>query len=112
MEMQTVDELHVMLTIMPGSVGENDFVVDLSTPTGEPVIDVSLIRLRFDHQDLGQSELRIEPAANPEQQEGGLYHITGANLSVPGEWRIRVTIARPDQYDTVVDFNPTIAAPP
>ncbi len=112
MDMQTVDELHVMLTITPGRVGENEFLVDLSTPTGEPVTDVSLIRLRFDHQDLGQSELRIEPAANPDQQRGGLYRVTGANLSVPGAWRLRLTIARPDQYDTVVDFNPTIAAPP
>jgi copper transport protein len=112
MDMQTVDELHVMLIITPGSVGENEFLVDLSTPTGEPVTDASLIRLRFDHQDLGQSELRIEPAANPDQQQGGLYRVTGANLSVPGEWRLRVTIARPDQYDTVVDFNPMLATSP
>ena len=112
MDMQTVDDLHVMLTITPGTVGENEFAVDLSTAAGELVTDASLIRLRFDHQDLGQSELRIEPAANPGQQQGGLYRITGANLSVPGEWRLRLTIARPEQYDSVVDFNPTIAGTP
>lgn len=112
MDMQTVDDLHVMLTITPGWVGENDFMVDLSTPTGDPVADASLIRLRFDHRDLGQSELRIEPAAASDRQQGGIYHIKGANLSAPGEWRIRMTIARPDQYDTVVDFSPSVAAPP
>ena len=112
MDMQTVDDLHVMLTITPGWVGENDFVVDLSTPNGDPVADASLIRMRFEHRDLGQSELRIEPAANSGQQQGGIYHIRGANLSAPGEWRIRLTIARPDQYDTVVDFIPSVAAPP
>ena len=110
-DMQTVDDLHIMLTITPGWVGENDFVVDVSTPTGDPINDASLIRMRFDHQDLGQSELRIEPSANPRQEQDGLYRITGANLSAPGEWRIRMTIARPDQYDTVIDFNLTIPPP-
>lgn len=110
-DMQTVDDLHIMLTITPGWVGENDFVLDLSTPTGDPITDASLIRMRFDRPDLGQSELRIEPAAGSGQQQGGIYHITGANLSAPGEWRIRMTIARPDQYDTVIDFNLTIPPP-
>ncbi len=111
-DMQTVDDLHIMLTITPGWVGENDFVLDLSTPTGDPITDASLIRMRFDHPELGQSELRIEPASGSGQQQGGIYHITGANLSAPGEWRIRMTIARPDQYDTVIDFRPSVAAPP
>jgi hypothetical protein len=48
---------------------------------------------------LGRSELR------PTLDENGEYTITGANLSVPGRWRIRATIQRPQQFDVVVDFN-------
>ena len=81
---------------------------------GEPITDASLIRLRFEHQteDLGKSELRITPNDHPDQKQGGVYHIKGSNLSAPGAWKVRLTIERPDQYDTVVDFAPTVAAQP
>ena len=70
--------------------------------------DASLIRLRFEHQeqDLGESELR------PIAIGGGTYTITGSNLSIPGEWRIRMTIQRPERFDIVTDFLPTILTPP
>lgn len=107
-EMQMVDDLHVTLTIAPGWAGENTFQVALDSMDGAQIKDASLIRMRFEHaeQDLGESELRIEP--NPD----GIYTVQGANLSVPGPWRIRVSVQRPDQYDTVVDFTPTVQTRP
>lgn len=108
-EMQMVDQLHVQLTISPGWVGENTFTVDLSTMAdNQPVTDVTLIRLRFESQRaaLGESELRITEATD------GVYQVTGSNLSAPGDWQIRMTIQRPDQFDTVVDFIPSVTLPP
>jgi hypothetical protein len=107
-EMQMMDDLHIHLTITPGWVGQNTFSVLLTTMDGEPVSDASLIRLRFEHEteNLGESELRIS-----EGQEG-VYTVQGANLSAPGEWQIRMTVQRPDQFDAVVDFAPQVALPP
>jgi copper transport protein len=107
-QMQMVDDLHVHLAISPGTVGENTFTVDIYDMQDNHVTDASLIRLRFDNQNqnVGQSELR------PTLQADGTYQATGANLSLPGTWRIRTTVQRPNQYDTVVDFEPQVTVPP
>ena len=107
---QSANDVQVQLTITPGVVGQNAFTLALQDAQGNPIADASLIRLRFDDQtqNVGESELRITGAQN------GVYTISGANLSLPGRWRIRTMIARPDHYDTVVDFKPSVqaAAPP
>jgi periplasmic copper chaperone A len=111
-EMQTTRDLMAHLEIVPGTVGENTFYVSLiDEETGLLVEDATLIRLRFDHlaQNLGQSELR------PELESEFIYIATGANLSVPGEWRIRMTVQRPQKFDAVMDFEANIlpaASPP
>jgi copper transport protein len=110
-QMQMIEEtnLHAQLTVSPGWVGENTFSVALATlDTDQPVTDASLIRMRFENQssDMGQSELRIKEPQN------GLYSIKGANLSAPGDWKIRMTIQRPDQFDTVTDFDLKVTAEP
>src|SRR5690606_25557157 len=93
------------LTIEPGTVGENTFYVDLYDQESNTIIDdASLIRLRFESEtdNLGESELR------PTLQ-GGRYVVQGANLSVAGDWQIRMTIQRPNEFDTVLDFEPSIS---
>jgi copper transport protein len=104
----TADDLTVHLHIAPGWVGDNTFVLSLSDPDGNPVEDASLIRLRFQSQteNVGQSELR------PTHQGSGVYAVSGSNLSLPGSWRIRMTVQRPHQYDVVVDFSPNLRLPP
>ncbi len=100
-DMQMVDPLHVQLTLSPGWVGENTFTIALFTlADNQPVTDASLIRLRFESQsaNLGESELRITEATD------GVYQVTGSNLSAPGDWQLRMTIQRPQQFDIVTDF--------
>ena len=107
-EMVIENDLMIHLTIEPGLVGENTFSVDLfDDQTGELISDASLIRLRFEQegQSIGESELRAA------FQGDGRYTVTGANLSAPGDWRIRMTVQRPDQFDTVVDFELVIMLP-
>ncbi len=97
-------DLQADLEITPGLVGENTFTLTLAASDGTPIEDASLIRLRFDHQTerLGTSELRPEPVG------GGQYRISGANLSVAGEWRIRATVQRPGEFDSVIDYHPLL----
>lgn len=104
-EMKIQDGVMVHLSITPGTIGENTFEVDLyNEQTLDPIDDASLIRLRFDSrsQNIGESELR------PVHESDGRYTITGSNLSLPGDWRIRISIQRPGKFDTVVDFTPHI----
>ncbi|MCQ3929493.1 MAG: hypothetical protein DPW16_03460 [Chloroflexi bacterium] len=107
-ESQTVDGMNVQLDINPGYVGENTFAVHLTDPSGSPIEDARLIRLRFEDQaeNLGRSEL------NPTHQGDGVYSVSGSNLSTPGDWQIRVNIQRPNVFDTVIDFNPQVNLPP
>jgi hypothetical protein len=108
--MQSSDDLHIHLNIYPGWVGQNTFTVSLlqNDMDGKEVSDASLIRLRFDSldQDIGTSELR------PQNQGDGNYVAAGANLSVPGNWRIRMTVQRPGKYDAVTNFNVNMQLPP
>ncbi|HVO71093.1 MAG TPA: copper resistance protein CopC [Aggregatilineaceae bacterium] len=104
--------LHVQLLITPGWVGPNTFTITLTDDQGKSVTDASLIRLRFDDRttNLGESELHIQPA--PGAASTGAYTVSGANLSQAGSWQLRVSIQRPAHYDTVVDFQPAVSAPP
>lgn len=106
--MQVVDDLHVHLAITPATVGSNAFVIELYDDANRRVTDASLVRLRFENrrQNVGLSGLALEPQAD------GTYTATGTNLSLPGQWRVRTTIQRPDKFDAVVDFNVPIVASP
>lgn len=107
-DVQTVEGMVVQLDISPGWVGENTFSLKLADTNGAPIQDATLVRMRFESQEqnLGESELR------PTLTAEGVYSISGANLSVTGEWRIRTTIQRPNQFDTLIDFRPNVPAPP
>lgn len=113
-EMRTANDQRVRLEVVPGVVGQNTFAVTLTDADGQPITDVSLMRMRFEslEQDLGRSELRPQAQAD----SAGVYQAVGANLSLPGQWRIRLTIQRPLQFDAVVDFDlnvpPPAAIPP
>jgi copper transport protein len=107
-ETLTANDINLELSIEPGWVGENTFMLRMSDAEGQPIIDSTLIRMRFESQEenLGESELRPLPLHQ------GVYTIKGSNLSLPGEWRIRVTVQRPDQFDTLVDFTPDVPPMP
>lgn len=108
--MELVNNQMFHLEIAPGYVGENEFTVTVTDEAGKSIADASLIRLRFTNQDvnIGESELRPEAQAD----EPGAYRAAGANLSTPGNYRIRMTMQRPGQFDTVVDFETEIRTPP
>jgi copper transport protein len=105
--MQITQQYHAHLEISPGWAGENTFSLGLyDLTTTSAVNDATLVRLRFENlsEYMGESELR------PTYVGDGVYRATGANFSVPGRWRIRMTLQRPNMYDTVLDF--TLTVPP
>ncbi|MEP6985481.1 MAG: copper resistance protein CopC [Chloroflexota bacterium] len=106
MELANNQMMHLEIT--PGYVGENEFIITPFDETGNLIEDASLIRLRFTSldQNVGDSELRLKPNGQ------GEYRLKGSNLSLAGQWRIRMTVARPNKFDTVVDFNLTIGLSP
>lgn len=105
---QPVDDIHIHLDVIPGWVGQNRFIVTLLSEDGDLLDDVTLIRVRLNNltQNVGRSELRPEPIGH------GQYEISGANLSVPGTWRARVTVQRPDEFDALADFTLEMSAAP
>ena len=107
-DVEIVNNQMMHLQIVPGFVGENEFIVTPFDEDGNLVSDASLIRLRFTNldQNLGESELRPQPSGQ------GDYRATGSNLSTPGRWRIRMTVARPGKFDVVADFEANIQPPP
>jgi copper(I)-binding protein len=107
-ETEAADDLNIALDISPGWVGANTFSITLTDAAGAPVEDASRIRLRFENagQGVTESELR------PEHQGGGVYTASGANLSAAGEWRIRMTVQRPERFDAVLDFRPAVRPAP
>lgn len=106
--LKTVDDLHIHFSVEPGWVGENTYTVVLLRDGVDAVNDASLIRVRFEHRtrNLGESEVR------PTLERDGIYTAEGANLSQPGEWRARVTVQRPGEFDAVVDFALDMQTPP
>ncbi|HEX2621923.1 MAG TPA: copper resistance protein CopC, partial [Phototrophicaceae bacterium] len=106
--MELVNNQMFHLEIDPGFVGKNQFTLTVVDPDGNPIDDASLIRLRFTNQDqnIGQSEIR------PTAQGDGVYSIEGDNLSTPGNYRIRMNMQRPGQFDTIVDFEAKITERP
>lgn len=107
--MEHLDEGSMIhLEVVPAVVGQNEFIITPFDEAGEPITDVSSIRMRFESLDqaVGISELR------PESTAPGVYRASGANLSLPGEWRIRLTIQRPSRFDTIANFAIAVAPPP
>lgn len=108
-DMSMLDDVHVGFDVVPGWVGVNTFTVTLATFEGAWIPDATLVRLRFESEDnpsLGRSELKLE------HTQDGTYTARGANISLPGKWKVRVNIQRPNAYDTVTDFFPAAVIPP
>ncbi len=106
-DMQMTTDAHLILGISPGYAGTNTFSVGLfDMMTDEAINDATLVRLQFTPKDvaIGKSQVRAT------FQGKGQYVVTGANLSLPGEWKIRVSVQRPNRYDDVVDFD--VKVPP
>ena len=103
--------MQVFLDIDPAKVGENTFTLGLGSEFGNPP-KVIQARLQFDHQSAstGQSRLELDNASNSAAQV--LYKASGANLSLPGEWKITANFRLEGQDDLNQTFDINLPGAP
>ena len=91
----TVEGLHIRLTVTPGRVGSNRVVVALSDRRGLPIRNASQVELRLGALDADIGELTASAAAHGD----GTYVLDDALLSLVGQWQIHLVVRRPDAFD-------------
>jgi copper transport protein len=96
----TVEGADITLTIEPGRVGLNQFVVSLKDRQGRPITNVTDVTLSLDYQeaDLGQTASSARPAGD------GTFVLDGQLLSIAGLWQVELSVLRPDAFDARTAF--------
>jgi copper transport protein len=102
----TVDDLKIDISISPGRIGQNTFVLRLAA-NAEPVRTAKEVLLRFtpDQANIPPSELELI------SQGDGTFQAKGTYLSVPGNWQVQAVIRREDKFDAFANFNFTLQKP-
>jgi methionine-rich copper-binding protein CopC len=96
----TKDDVVLKFDIMPFKVGQNTFNLSAFYTNGSPVENIRNIYLQFDNtvKDLGPIFTIME------RSSAGNYTSTGAFLSQPGTWEIKITVQRIGEYDINQEF--------
>jgi copper transport protein len=102
----TVEGVHVTLTLTPGRVGLNRVVVALTDRRGAPVRHASQVELRLStlEADVGESTAFVAA------QGDGTYMLDGVLLSLVGQWQIQLVVRRPDAFDARTAFRFAVTA--
>jgi len=90
------DDLYVHVLVTPNQIGENRFWVHLYHQDGSDIGETQLVRLRFNHQQLGQAQLDLAPL------DRDAFEAEGAYLSQAGPWDISVYVRRRGMDDALV----------
>ena len=101
-----VDDLDIGISISPGRIGQNTFVLRLSS-NGEHVHSAKEVLLRFtpQQQNIPPSDLELF------SQGDGTYTAKGTYLSIPGTWQVQAIVRREDKFDAYANFNFTLQKP-
>jgi copper transport protein len=103
---KNADDLHLKLEITPGYVGQNSFVLQL-TSSGQPVAAVKEALLRFT-----PAQANVPPSEAQLVARGdGTYTTKGSYLSLPGSWQVQAVVRRESKFDSFANFNLNIAKP-
>jgi copper transport protein len=99
-------DLQVDLTISPGFVGQNTFILKLSS-NNQAVESVKAAILRFtpSQTNIPPSEVQLVSQGN------GIYVAQGSYLSLPGNWQVQAVIRRDNQFDAFASFGFQLVAP-
>jgi mono/diheme cytochrome c family protein len=102
----TVEGLHITLTVTPGRVGLNRVVVALRDRRGMPVRNAAQVELRLEalEADLGAQ------TALASAHGDGTYVLDDALLSLVGAWQVQLVVRRPDAFDARTAFRVAITA--
>jgi copper transport protein len=102
----TVEGLHITLTVTPGRVGLNRVVVALRDRRNMPVRHASQVELRLEALE---ADLGVQTALATAHGEG-TYVLDDAPLSLVGPWQIQLVVRRPDAFDARTAFRVAITA--
>jgi copper transport protein len=101
------DDLKVELDISPARVGQNEFMLMLISPDGQPVYAAREVLLRFT-----SSQANIPPSELQLIGDGsGMFMAKGAHLSFPGKWKVQAVVRREDKFDVYANFDLTLRPP-
>lgn len=101
-----VDDLKIDISISPGRIGQNTFILRLSS-NGEHIHTAKEVLLRFtpDRANIPPSELELIA------QGDGTFQAKGTYLSIPGNWQVQAVVRREDKFDAFANFNFTLQKP-
>jgi mono/diheme cytochrome c family protein len=101
-----VDDLKIDISISPGRIGQNTFILRLSS-NGEHIHTAKEVLLRFtpNQANIPPSELELIG------QGDGTFQAKGTYLSVPGNWQVQAVVRREDRFDAFANFNFTLQKP-
>ena len=101
-----VDDLDLDITISPGRIGQNTFVLRLAS-NGEPLHTANEVLLRFTPEQANISPSDLELIA-----EGhGIFSAKGTYLSVPGKWQVQAIVRREGKFDAYANFDVSLQKP-
>jgi copper transport protein len=95
-----VDDLFVEIDVTPGRVGQNEFMVMLSS-NGQPVDNAKKVLLRFTPADANIPPSEVQLIG----EGGGMFSTKGTNLSLPGKWQVQAVVRREDKFDAFANFD-------
>jgi copper transport protein len=96
----TVEGVHITLTVTPGRVGPNRVVVALTDRRGAPVRNASQVELRLSALEADVGERTAYASARGD----GTYVLDDALLSLMGQWQVQMVVRRPDAFDARTAF--------
>jgi copper transport protein len=91
----TLEDVHITLTVTPGRVGPNSILVALTDRRGAPVRNASQIELRLRALESDVGELVASAAARGD----GTYIRDDVLFSLVGQWQVQLVVRRPDAFD-------------
>jgi len=103
---QYVDDLRMDISISPGLVGQNTFILKLAS-NGAPVQSVKNALLRFTPHEgnIPPSEIQLIGQGN------GIFTAKGTYLSLPGHWQVQAVVRRENKFDAFANFDFTLNSP-
>jgi copper transport protein len=101
-----VDDLNLDISISPRRIGQNTFVLRISS-NGEPLRTAKEVLLRFtsEQENIAPSDLELI------SQGDGTFSAKGTYLSVPGAWQVQAIVRRENTFDAYANFNFSLPKP-
>ena len=103
---KTVDDLFIELDISPGRVGQNEFMLMLSS-NGQPLDTTKQVLLRFTPTQANIPPSEIQLIGNG----SGMFSAQGTHLSLPGNWQVQAVVRRENKFDAFANFDVRLQKP-